>query len=39
MRRYELSDQPWAVLEPFFPPTHSGQAGHPWSEHRPIVLV
>ncbi len=37
MRRYELSDPQWAILEPFFPPTHSGHAGHPWSEHRPIV--
>ena len=37
MRRYELSDQQWAILERFFPPTHSGHAGHPWSEHRPIV--
>jgi transposase len=37
MRRYELSDQQWAVLEPLFPPTHSGQVGHPFHEHRPIV--
>lgn len=37
MRRYELSDSQWALLEPFFPPTHSGHAGRPWSEHRPLV--
>ncbi|MDX2058276.1 MAG: IS5 family transposase [Gemmatimonadales bacterium] len=37
MRRYELTDPQWAILEPFFPPTHSGRAGHPWSDHRPIV--
>jgi transposase len=37
MRRYELSDQQWEVLDPFLPPCHSGHAGHPFNAHRPII--
>jgi transposase len=36
MRRYELSDEQFALIEPFFP--KAGPAGgHPWSDHRPIL--
>jgi transposase len=38
MRRYELSDQQWARIEPLLPDRfHDGNAGHPFNEHRPIV--
>jgi transposase len=38
MRRYELTDQPWARIEPFLPERfHKGQAGHPFKGHRPVV--
>src|SRR5262245_48167974 len=38
MRRYELSDEQWARIEPLLPDrTHHGQAGHPFHDHRPLV--
>jgi transposase len=36
MRRYELTDEQFALLEPFLP-TMGPQGGHPWSEHRRIL--
>lgn len=35
MRRYELTDTQFALLEPFLP--QPGNVGHPWSAHRPIL--
>jgi transposase len=38
MHRYELSDQQWARIAPFFPHRfHNGKPGHPFNDHRPIV--
>ena len=38
MRRYELSDQQWARLEPLLPHrAHHGRAGRPFNDHRPLV--
>jgi transposase len=38
MRRYELTDEQWARIEPLLPHrTHHGKAGHPFKDHRPIV--
>ena len=36
MRRYELTDEQFALLEPYLP-TLGPQGGHPWSEHRRIL--
>jgi transposase len=36
MRRYELTDEQFALLEPYLP-TMGAQGGHPWSEHRRIL--
>jgi len=36
MRRYELTDEQFALLEPYLPKMGS-QGGHPWSEHRRIL--
>ena len=36
MRRYELTDEQFALLEPYLP-TMGPQGGHPWSEHRRIL--
>ncbi len=35
MRRYELSDAQFALLEPFLP--KNGLVGHPWADHRRIL--
>jgi len=36
--RYELSQQDWECLAPFFPhPTHQGGRGRPWEDHRRTV--
>src|SRR5919205_467515 len=35
MRRYELSDEQFALLEPYLPA--GGAVGHPWSPHRGIL--
>ncbi len=35
MRRYELSDAQFALIEPYLP--KNGSVGHPWAEHRRIV--
>ena len=36
MRRHELSDEHYALIEPHLP--EGGQAGgHPWSDHRPLL--
>jgi transposase len=38
MRRYELSDQQWARIAPLLPHrTHHRQAGHPFSDPRPLL--
>ena len=38
MHRYDLTDAQWRLIEPFFPDRyHSGGAGHPWKDHRPLV--
>jgi transposase len=36
MRRYELTDEQFALLEPYLP-TLGPQGGHPWNEHRSIL--
>lgn len=36
MRRYELSDDAYALIEPLLP-TNKGKTGHPWKPHRPII--
>lgn len=33
MRRYELSDEQYALLEPYLP-TMKPKGGHPWGDHR-----
>jgi transposase len=33
--RHELSDEQYALLEPYLPA--NGRAGHPWRPHRPIL--
>jgi len=35
MRRYELTDAQFALLEPYLP--QSGSVGHPWSDHRRVL--
>jgi transposase len=35
MRRYELTDAQFALLEPYLPPT--GAVGRPWSDHRRVL--
>jgi transposase len=38
MHRYELFDQQWQRIAPFFPHRfHKGKPGHPWGDHRLIV--
>jgi transposase len=37
MRRYELTDEQWERLAPFFPERYDDEAGRPWKEHRTIV--
>jgi transposase len=38
MHRYELSNQRWAKIAPFFPHrTHHGNVGHPFNAPRPAV--
>lgn len=34
MRRFELSDQEFALLEPLLPPARSGKRGRPFGSHR-----
>lgn len=36
MRRYELSDDAYALIEPLLP-VNKGKTGHPWNPHRPII--
>jgi transposase len=33
-KRYELSDQEWAQIEPLLPPIRTGQKGRPAKDHR-----
>ncbi len=36
MRRHELTDEQYVLLEPYLPkPSRAG--GHPWAEHRRIL--
>lgn len=37
MRRYELTDQEWARISPYFPEKEPGTPGRPPKPHRPIV--
>lgn len=38
MHRYELTDTEWEKIAPFFPERfHSGGAGPPFKDHRPLV--
>lgn len=36
MGRYDLTDEQYALIEPYLP-TNSGKPGHPWHPHRPII--
>ena len=36
MRRYELSNDAYALIEPLLP-VNKGKTGHPWNPHRPII--
>jgi transposase len=36
MRRYELTDEQFALLEPYLPKM-GPQGGHPWGDHRRIL--
>ena len=35
MRRYEVNDAQFALIEPYLP--KNGSVGHPWSDHRTII--
>lgn len=35
MRRHELSDTHWAILEPLLPTSHG--RGRPWRDHRQVI--
>lgn len=35
MRRHELTDEQFAIVEPYLPA--SGTVGHPWEDHRRIL--
>ncbi len=35
MRRYELTDEQWALIEDLFPPERGN--GRPWRDHRTMV--
>ena len=35
MRRYELTDEQWALIEDMFPPERGN--GRPWRDHRSMV--
>ena len=37
MRRYDLTDEEWAILGPLLPCEHSGKAGHPYRPHREVL--
>jgi len=38
MYRFDLTDDEWGRIEPFFPERyHHGGAGRPWKDHRPLV--
>ncbi len=38
MHRYELTDDEWQCIAPFFPqPCHQDRRGHPWWDHRRLV--
>ena len=36
-RRYELSDEDWALIEPLLPPERTGQKGRPAKYHRTML--
>src|SRR5687768_193952 len=36
MRRYELTDEAFALIEPYLP-KNEPTAGHPWHDHRPLL--
>ena len=37
MARFDLSDTQFSLIEPLLPPEHSGQQGHPYSQHRRVL--
>ncbi len=38
MHRYELTQDQWEIIAPFFPqPGHNDRPGHPWWDHRCLV--
>jgi putative transposase len=37
MSRYELTDDEFALLQPFLPPERSGKAGKPYLPHRLVL--
>jgi transposase len=37
MARYDLSDEEFALLQPYLPPERSGKAGHPHRSHRQVL--
>src|SRR5688572_30366898 len=37
MGRYDLSDEEWAILQPWLPPERSGKAGNPYRSHRLVL--
>lgn len=37
MARGDLTNEQWARLEPLLPPERSGQKGHPYRAHRPVL--
>ena len=37
MGRGDLTDRQWEQLAPHLPPEHTGQPGHPWSDHRRVI--
>lgn len=37
MARYDLSDEEYALIEPYLPPERSGKAGNPYRSHRQVL--
>jgi transposase len=37
MSRYELTDEEFALFEPFLPREQSGKPGKPWRSHRTVL--
>ncbi|MGR5154200.1 IS5 family transposase [Photobacterium swingsii] len=37
MKRYEIPDEVWTLLEPLLPEQNSHQKGHPYKDHRLVL--